>query len=339
MKNENVARRSRGVLTLLALAGATCLLSSFDEPRAEMGRACRLPDGPVQFEEVARFDVPEANQGVGVDRLHFYAVNNRVITKHDKRTGVEVARWEWDGDPDQNPLIHLDSAAVIDGKLYAAHSNYSEWPMTSSVEIWDAESMKHIGTHSFGIMWGSMTWLDFHQGHFWGVFANYNRQAAHPDPANPDAYDVEPGQEDQRVSVQRPYGYKRNTTMVKFTTSWMPIEAWVLPDEILTTANTGNMSNSGGSWGPDGFLYLTGHDPALVHQVKLPEAGSKLQLVETIALNRGGDLTNIDNVSVRGQGIAWDRSSCGDLYGIIRVTDAEEEAGVVNKVTVSRVRR
>jgi hypothetical protein len=117
------------------------------------------------------------------------------------------------------------------------------------------------------------------------------------------------------------------------------VEAWALPDEILTPANTGNMSNSGGSWGPDGYLYLTGHDPALVHKVQLPEAGSKLQLIETIALNRGGDLTNIDNVSIRGQGIAWDRSTCGDLYGIIRATDAEEEAGVINKVTVSRVRR
>jgi hypothetical protein len=71
--------------------------------------------------------------------------------------------------------------------------------------------------------------------------------------------------------------------------------------------------------------------------VKLPEAGSKLVLVDTIPLNRGGDLTNIDNVSIREQGIAWDRSRCGDFYGIIRTTGAEEDQGIVNKVTVSRV--
>lgn len=122
--------------------------------------------------------------------------------------------------------------------------------MTSSVEIWDARSMEHIGTHSFGIMWGSMTWLDWHAGHFWGVFANYNRLAPHPDPQNPNAYDVEPGNEDQRVSVRLPYGYKRNTTLVKFTKSWMPVEAWVLPDEVLTPANTGDMSNSGAPGDP-----------------------------------------------------------------------------------------
>ena len=49
---------------------------------------------------------------------------------------------------------------LMDGKIYAAHSNYPDWPMTSSLEIWDAETMKHIGTHSFGIQWGSLTWVD-----------------------------------------------------------------------------------------------------------------------------------------------------------------------------------
>ena len=78
--------------------------------------------------------------------------------------------------------------------------------------------------------------------------------------------------------MQTHYGYERNTTLVKFTKSWTPVEAWVLPDEVLTPANTGDMSNSGGSWGPDGYLYITGHDPAQVHKVQLPEAGSKLVL-------------------------------------------------------------
>ena len=31
------------------------------------------------------------------------------------------------------------------------------------------------------------------------------------------------------------------------------------------------MSNSGGSWGPDGFLYLTGHDPAEIYKMRLPK--------------------------------------------------------------------
>ena len=116
--------------------------------------------------------MPEANQGVGVDERHFYAVDNQAIAKYDKKTGKLVKKWQG---PSDGPIVHLDSAMLMDGKLYAAHSNYPEWPMTSSVEIFDADTMEHIGTHSFGIQWGSLTWVDWHDGHWWMTFANYDR--------------------------------------------------------------------------------------------------------------------------------------------------------------------
>ncbi|HSC13479.1 MAG TPA: cycloisomerase, partial [Gammaproteobacteria bacterium] len=72
------------------------------------------------FERLAELPVPEANQGVGVDERYFYAVDNRAIGKYDKTTGKLVKRWEASGDA---PIVHLDSAMVMDGKLYAAHSN------------------------------------------------------------------------------------------------------------------------------------------------------------------------------------------------------------------------
>ena len=57
----------------------------------------------------------------------------------------------------------------------------------------------------------------------------------------------------------------------------------------------------------------------------LPDAGTVLRLVEIVPLN------------IRGQGIAWDRSQPGVLYGIIRATAQEHAAGVGNRVTVSRL--
>jgi hypothetical protein len=86
-----------------------------------------------------------------------------------------------------------------------------------------------------------------------------------------------------------------------------------------------DMSNSGGSWGPDGYLYLSGHDPAEIYRMRLPAAGSVLEHVETIPMN------------IRGQGIAWDRSDRGVIYGIIRATAAERKAGGTHKVTVFRL--
>ena len=127
----------------------------------------------VAFEQIAELAVPEANQGVGVDERHFYAVDGRAIGKYDKATGKLVGQWQASSEV---PIVHLDSAMLMDGKLYAAHSNYPEWPMTSSVEIFDAETMEHIGTHSFGIRWGSLTWVDWHDGHWWMTFANYDQR-------------------------------------------------------------------------------------------------------------------------------------------------------------------
>ena len=181
------------------LLGLGLLSTGFDFDPAQRG-ACRGHDEPVEaFTEVARFDVAAANQGVGVDERHFYAIDNTVITKHDKRSGAEVGRYAWTGDPAKNPLLHLDSAMALGGKLFCAHSNYPEWPMTSSVEVWDTRTMKHVASHSFGIRWGSMTWLDWHGGFWWATFANYNRTQPHPDPQNPNAYDVLPGHEDERL--------------------------------------------------------------------------------------------------------------------------------------------
>ncbi len=329
------AMKLTSIVALTMLFSTACMGMRWTDDPKPTPKVPIPEDAKLTFVEVARFDVPNANQGVGVDEHHFYAVDNTVITKHDKLTGREVARWRWTGDPKKNPVIHFDSAMVLDGKIYCAHSNYSEWPMTSSIEVLDAETMTHIGTHSFGIRWGSCTWVDWCNGSWWAGFANYDAKKAHPDPNNPGAYNVMPGQEAQRQSVQLPYGYKRNTTIVQFTKDWQFVEAWVLPPEILTNEHTGDMSNSGGSWGPDGYLYLTGHDPAEVHRCKLPQAGSVIELVDTIPLRKTDAPQSIADVSIRGQGIAWDRSRDVYLYGIIRATSAERKAGTTHKVSVS----
>lgn len=251
------------------------------------------------LEQVGEFAVKEANQGVGVDDRHFYAVDNQVIGKYDKKTGKLVKRYEGDK---KGPILHLDSAMLMNGKIYAAHSNYPDWPMTSSLEIFDAETLQHVGSHSFGIQWGSLTWVDWHQDHWWMTFANYDK------PFGPD---------------KSPYGRKATTQMVKFTPDFRMVQAWVLPKELLDRFE--DMSNSGGSWGPDGFLYLTGHDPAELYRVRLPKAGSVLEVVDIIPMN------------VRGQGIAWDRSQPGTIYGIVRANAGERAVGGGHKVTVFKL--
>jgi hypothetical protein len=251
--------------------------------------------------QIAEYQIAEANQGVGVDEHFFYPVDDRKIAKYSKQTGKLVAKWEGAAD---GPIIHLDSAAVVDGKIYASHSNYRFFPMTSSIEVWDARTMKHIASHSIGIRLGSLTWLDKHDGHWWGTFANYDRTGRNPDGSN----------------SPLPYGGKINTTLVKFDKNWGVLKAWIFPLALLN--KFADMSNSGGSWGPDGRLYLTGHDPAEVYKIRFPSAGSILEVEEIIPAN------------IRGQGIAWDPARPGVLYGIIRATSAEQAAGQTHRVVV-----
>ena len=248
------------------------------------------PVAPVQADEVTpvveaeilqQFDAANARQGVAADSGHFYAVNNYAISKHDKQSGEIVA--EWSGAAEGDPLIHLDSLVEVDGRLYASHSNYPGWPMTSSIEIWDAATMQHVDTHSFGVYRGSLTWLDRHDGAWWAAFANYDR--------------VQRGQ-------TSPYGLTNNTQVVKMDSDFRTLQSWTIPLAILDRMRP--MSNSGGSWGPDGYLYLTGHDHGELYVMQIPAAGSVLDWVATVRVP-----------VLEGQGIAWDRSERGrNLWGI-----------------------
>ena len=73
------------------------------------------------------------------------------------------------------------------------------------------------------------------------------------------------------------------------------------------------MSTSGGSFGPDEWLYITGHDATAVYVGRIPSAGSNLISVATV-----------DAPDIAGQRIARNRaerkdgSGIGTLSGIAR---------------------
>ena len=229
------------------------------------------------FEEVRRFATEEATQGVAVDADHFYAITNRRIGKYDKRSGERVDEWVGAAD---GPIIHLDSGIVRDGRLYCAHSNYPGIPMVSSIEIFETETMDHVGSHSFGIFGGSATWVDWAEGHWWVAFGHYAGFGG--------------------VADQGPAW----TNVVQFDESWRRVAGYVYPSDVVERFE--RMSNSGGTWGTDGQLYATGHDEGEVFVLSLPTAGSVLELREILP------------VTAEGQGIAWDRGEPGTLYSIIR---------------------
>lgn len=230
------------------------------------------------FLELQRFDAPEATQAVAVDGGHFYAIANSRIGKYDRDSGKLVASWQAS---DEFPLTHLNSGLVRDGRLYCAHSNFPKFPNTSSVEIWDTQTLEHVDSHSFGIYEGSLTWVDWKDDSWWAVFAHYTIKVND----NPRSRD------------------NRWTSLVRFDPQWRRQAGWVFPQEVLDRFDP--HSCSGGGWGPDGVLYCTGHDLGEVYRLQLPRSGSTLVLTSPLT------------APFTGQGIAWDHRQ-QLLFGISR---------------------
>ena len=230
-------------------------------------------------ETIRRYPGP-ATQGVAVGPTDVYAVSNFTLTRFDKATGDKKA--EWVGDRARFP--HINSCAVIGAEqapeLVCASSNYPASPHVSTVEVFDPADLRHVRSVSLGLGTGSATWVDRNDGFWWVMFANYDGRGG-----------------------EAPRDH-RHTTLVKFDDQWRRMEAWALPASILE--RIAPMSISGGGWGPDGRLYLTGHDLPELYVVSLPDGGGVLDHVET----RG--------IEAQGQAVDWDESQPGTLYGITR---------------------
>lgn len=223
----------------------------------------------------------KASQGVAVDSKHFYAISNTKITKHDKETGAQIAVWEVNPkDTSQAHFKHMNSGTVIDGKLYAAHSRFPLAPNDNTVEIFgaDQETLKHEITIRMPSEHGSLTWIDKKDDSWWMCYAVYGK------PEN------------------------KNTKLVKYrfeNGKFTEQQTWVFPEE--TVAKWGTMSCSGGSWGLDGKLYVTGHDNAEVHVLEI-DSKQVLRHLRTEPVS-----------GIFGQAIAWDRSvEKPTLWGIVK---------------------
>jgi hypothetical protein len=213
---------------------------------------------------VQRWPADEARQGVAVDAAAFYAIDDRAIGKYDKATGRKLAEWRAErGDG----VIHLNSGVVVDGELLCAHSNYPAVPMRSSIEVFDAATLRRLRRQDLGTGRGSATWVDRHDRSWWVGMAHYSGR----------------GGERGRGS--------EHTTLRQFDLGWNERAAWRFPAAVV--ARWGAMSNSGGVW-RGRRLYTTGHDEPRVYVLELPASGDVLRLVETIAIESAGQGIALD---------------------------------------------
>jgi len=240
----------------------------------EVLAAAALALAPVT--EVSRTPAPEAGQGVAVDARYIYAIGNSQIGKYDRRTGAKVAGWK--GDPHDFP--HMNSCEIVGREMLCAASNYPATPMLSRIEVFDPEKLTHLRTIDLGHQPGSLTWVDRHEGAWWAGFANYDNRGG---------------------EAGRDHSF---TTVIRFDDQWRAQATWTFPPEVL--ARMAPYSNSGGAFGADGRLYVTGHDRPELYVMEPPAGGGVLKLVATIPL------------LVNGQAIGFDREAKDVIFGISR---------------------
>jgi hypothetical protein len=244
-----------------------------------LGAQTAPPPVPTLTARTVRvYTAPEADQGVAVDSRHFYAIDNALIAKYDLAQGKQVDRWDGSA---RGLVRHMNSCIHDAGRLWCANSNYPETPMGSSIEVFDTATLDPFMSRSLGLRdEGSITWFDKYAGGYIAGFAHY----------------------DGKGGVA--YKDHRSSSVVTFDDEWRRTGGWLLPPAVM--ARMAPYAASGGAIGPDGWLYLLGHDRPEMYVVAKPAMGPSLVHIATIDLE------------AEGQAFSWAQDGSRTVYAIDR---------------------
>jgi hypothetical protein len=238
------------------------------------------------------FEAPEADQGVAADARHFYAVGNTVIGKYEIGSGRRAGRW---AGPRNGLIRHMNSCLAHAARLWCANSNYSQTPMGSSIEVFDAATLQHAESHSLGMLdEGSLTWFDRYRDGWIAGFAHYDGTGGVP------------------------FKNHRFSSVVTFDAAWRRTGGWLLPPTALE--RMAPYAASGGAIGPDGWLYLLGHDRPEMYVVARPSMGPTLIHIATIDLE------------AEGQAFSWAQGGARTVFTVDR------KKGLVRTIEIPAVR-
>lgn len=256
-----MARAGADAVTRHAVTAAACLGCVLVTSLSSQMPEYTAPDVQrLSARTIRVLSAPEATQGAAADGRHFYAIGNTVIAKYEIASGRRVGAW---AGPRNGPIRHMNSCLVHRGRVWCANSNYSQTPMGSSIEVFDASTLAHVDTHSLGMMdEGSLTWFDRHRDGWIAGFAHYDGTGGVP------------------------FKNHRFSSVVSFDDDWRRTGGWLFPATALE--RMAPYAASGGAIGPDGWLYLLGHDRPEMYVVARPSMGPTLIHLATIDLEAEG---------------------------------------------------
>jgi hypothetical protein len=188
------------------------------------------------YAEVGNLPSPYATQAAVADGQFVYAVASKEIAKYDRASGEKLAVSE-------GAASHLNSAVIMDGKVYCAHSNFPKLPEEGDIRVLDPVSMKLTVFHRFENPPGSVTWVLRKDGNWWCHFAHYGLGNS-------------------------------KSVLVRFDAEWKETGRWNYPSDLVK--DWGKSSLSGGIWKGDTLL-VSGHDKKLIYQISVPKNGETVE--------------------------------------------------------------
>ena len=289
----DVVSRVRSVYLAPAVIAAICLIpgptetsrqSPADRPNAGSQRPVVSDYVPPEVLRLTArtlrvYDVPEAHQGVAADARFFYAVDNTVLAKYEIASGQLVDRW---AGPRNGLIRHLNSCLV--GR---------RTPLVRELELLaDAD----------GIVGGSVR----------RCVARSRRAATASGCATKDRSRGPIGTSGGWIAGFAHYdgnggvAFKDHTfsSVVTFDAEWRRTGGWLFPQSALERMAPD--AASGGAIGPDGCLYLLGHDRPEMYVVARPSMGPTLIHIATIDLE------------AEGQAFSWAHDGTRTVFAIDR---------------------
>lgn len=262
-------------------ASAAPQISDYTPPEVRRLRARTLRTWPA----------PEATQGAAAGARHFYAIGNSVIAKYEIASGRRAGEW---AGPRNGPIRHMNSCLIDRARVWCANSNYALTPMGSSIEVFDAVTLAPVDSHSLGMMdEGSLTWFDRHRDGWIAGFAHYDATGGVP------------------------FKNHRFSSVVTFDAAWRRTGGWLFPSTVIE--RMAPYAASGGAIGPDGWLYLLGHDRPEMYVVARPSMGPTLIHLATIDLE------------AEGQAFSWAQDGSRTVFTVDR------RKGLVRRIEIPAV--
>jgi hypothetical protein len=147
--------------------------------------------------------------------------------------------------------------------------------------VFDPVSLDHVSSYSLGMRdEGSLTWFDRYRTGWIAAFSHYDKNGGVP------------------------FKDHSFSSVVTFDEQWRRTGGWLLPESALE--RMAPYASSGGAIGPDGWLYLLGHDRPELYVVGRPTMGPVLVHVATIAIES------------EGQAFSWAKNGARVIYTIDR---------------------